>query len=244
MRVSMAAAPAAGATQNLELPDWVPEQVATAWQAIERYPWIAAIALVLLSYLVAKLVELVLFRALARLSRRTKTDLDDRVLQRLHRPIFVSIFFSGLVLAIRSVRLPPAAEYLASGLLLSLVVLVWVSGGFAVARMVLAALARNHDRFRLIEERTIPLLEITTKLVLIGAAGYALLGIWRVDPTPWLASAGILGIALGFAAKDTLANLFSGIFIVADAPYKIGDWVNLDSGERGRVTHVGIRSTR
>ena len=62
--------------------------------------------------------------------------------------------------------------------------------------------------------------------------------------TAWLASAGIIGIAIGFAAKDTLANLFSGVFIMADAPYKIGDFVVLDSGERGEITHIGIRSTR
>ena len=60
----------------------------------------------------------------------------------------------------------------------------------------------------------------------------------------WLASAGIVGIAIGFAAKDTLANLFAGVFILADSPYKIGDYVVLDSGERGMVTHIGIRSTR
>ena len=59
-----------------------------------------------------------------------------------------------------------------------------------------------------------------------------------------LASAGIVGIAVGFAAKDTLANLFSGVFIMADAPYKVGDYVVLDSGERGKITHIGIRSTR
>jgi len=41
-----------------------------------------------------------------------------------------------------------------------------------------------------------------------------------------------------------LANLFSGIFIVADAPYKIGDYIVLDSGERGMVTNLGMRSTR
>ena len=55
---------------------------------------------------------------------------------------------------------------------------------------------------------------------------------------------GSSGIAVGFAAKDTLANLFSGVFIMADAPYKIGDVIVLDTAERGEVTHIGIRSTR
>ncbi|HIP49961.1 MAG TPA: mechanosensitive ion channel, partial [Candidatus Pacebacteria bacterium] len=44
--------------------------------------------------------------------------------------------------------------------------------------------------------------------------------------------------------KDTLANLISGIFILTDAPYKIGDWILLDTGERGEVTDIGIRTTR
>jgi len=55
---------------------------------------------------------------------------------------------------------------------------------------------------------------------------------------------GVIGIAVGFAAKDTLANLISGVSIIADAPYKIGDYIVLDTGERGVVTELGMRSTR
>jgi small-conductance mechanosensitive channel len=75
-------------------------------------------------------------------------------------------------------------------------------------------------------------------------SSYMVLMVWGINPVGLLASAGIVGIAVGFAAKDTLANLFSGVFILADRPYKLGDFVNLDSGERGQVTHIGIRSTR
>jgi small-conductance mechanosensitive channel len=107
----------------------------------------------------------------------------------------------------------------------------------------LAALGRA-GRSRLVEPRTVPVLELGWKIAAIGIGSWALLILWGVDPTAWLASAGIVGIAVGFAAKDTLANLFSGLFIVADAPYKIGDYVVLDSGERGMVTRVGLRSTR
>jgi MscS family membrane protein len=62
----------------------------------------------------------------------------------------------------------------------------------------------------------------------------------KIDMTAWLASAGVVGIA----AKDTLANLFPGVFILADSPYEIGDYIVIDSGERGKVTHIGLRSTR
>ena len=70
------------------------------------------------------------------------------------------------------------------------------------------------------------------------------LSIWKVNVTPLLASAGIAGVAVALAAKDTLANFFGGISIFIDKPYKIGDYVVLDRGERGEVVKIGIRSTR
>ena len=96
----------------------------------------------------------------------------------------------------------------------------------------------------LIRTQTRPLFQNLAYIVVLIIAVYLIFRSWNVDMTAWLASAGIAGIAIGFAAKDTLANLFSGVFILADGPYKIGDYVVLDSGERGKVTHIGIRSTR
>ena len=62
--------------------------------------------------------------------------------------------------------------------------------------------------------------------------------------TGLLASMGIVGLALSLAAKDTLTNIFAGIFIFADKPYKIGDWVVLNNGEEGKIIHIGLRSTK
>ena len=55
-----------------------------------------------------------------------------------------------------------------------------------------------------------------------------------------MASAGVLGVVLGLAAKDTVANFFAGIFLMADSPFKEGDYILLDSGERGYVTKMGL----
>jgi MscS family membrane protein len=105
-------------------------------------------------------------------------------------------------------------------------------------------LGQIRDRCAVVEERTIPLFDIAATIVVVAFAAYALLQVWNIDATAWLASAGVVGIAVGFAAKDTLANLFAGFFIIADSPYKVGDYIVLDSGDRGEVTRVGIRSTR
>ena len=70
------------------------------------------------------------------------------------------------------------------------------------------------------------------------------MSVWGINLTPLLASAGIAGIIIGLAAKDTLANFFGGISLFLDKPFKHGDWIVLSSGERGRVVDIGLRSTR
>lgn len=62
--------------------------------------------------------------------------------------------------------------------------------------------------------------------------------------TAVFASAGIAGIAIALAAREILANFFGGIGILMDRPFKTGDFILLDSGERGMVVNVGMRSTR
>ena len=67
---------------------------------------------------------------------------------------------------------------------------------------------------------------------------------WDIDVTGWLASTTIVAMVVALAAKDTVANLFAGFFIMADTPYKPGDYINLDGGARGYVKTIGLRSTR
>nr|WP_238717364.1 mechanosensitive ion channel domain-containing protein [Natronorubrum halophilum] len=64
-----------------------------------------------------------------------------------------------------------------------------------------------------------------------------------VQYPPLLGAAGGAGIAVGFAARDTVANFFGGIALYFDDTYKLGDYIELDSGEAGTVVKVGIRST-
>jgi len=148
------------------------------------------------------------------------------------------------MLAVSAYRLPQSLNDTALSLLATILLMSWLRAGLRAARIVLELVASNSHRFEIIQERTIPMFDMTIKILLVGLAAYIFLLIWGINPTAWLASAGVIGIAVGFAARDTLANLFSGISIVADAPYKIGDFIVLDTGERGRVTHLGMRSTR
>jgi small-conductance mechanosensitive channel len=83
-----------------------------------------------------------------------------------------------------------------------------------------------------------------TRIVVLAGAIFFLLSLWKINITPLLASAGIAGVAVALAAKETLSNFFGGITVLLDRPYKVGDYIVLDAGERGEVVEIGLRSTR
>ncbi|MEA3485515.1 MAG: mechanosensitive ion channel family protein, partial [Candidatus Aerophobetes bacterium] len=71
-----------------------------------------------------------------------------------------------------------------------------------------------------------------------------ILSLWGVKITGLVASLGIAGLIVGLALQNTLANVFGGIALIADGSFKIGDFIELDSGETGKIINVGLRSTR
>jgi small-conductance mechanosensitive channel len=206
-------------------------------------PWLRALIVVVASGILAQLAVWVLTRWISRLTQRTATSVDDLVLKRIRRPIFVHISVFGLKIAGGEILRPDHLRMLANleALLETVTLFVWLGFAFSSLLLLLQSLSR-HEHW--VQPKTVPLLDNMGKLMIVALGGYALCLIWGVNATAWLTSAGILGIAIGFAAKDTLGNLFSGIFILADAPYKIGDFIILDNAERGQVTNIGLRSTR
>jgi len=202
-------------------------------------------AVILLFAVVIAFVARFAFRHLVhRLARSTDTDVDDRIAAILKGPVYWSFVFGGVWLAEISLGLHETIDRAIKGVMLTLIIVMWSVALLRSSKVILEALSRNVDRFNWIQPKTVPLLDMVAKFFLAGAGIYLICVAWGIPLTSWLASAGIVGIAIGFAAKDTLANLFSGMFILADAPYKVGDFVILDGGLRGEVQEIGIRSTR
>jgi small-conductance mechanosensitive channel len=179
-----------------------------------------------------------------KVASKTHTDADDRLIKYLTQPLVLTCVTLGMMMVVSVYDLPKGLRSTFLSLFATMLLFSWLRAGLRTARLVLELVAGNHHRFEIVQERTIPIFDMTIKMLLVGFGAYVVLLIWGINPTAWLASAGVIGIAVGFAAKDSLANLFSGIFIVADAPYKIGDYIVLDTGERGKVTNLGMRSTR
>ncbi len=223
---------------------YLPETWLPYWDKVQGFPLLGFVVITILGYIVAKVVQFIFTKSFTQLTKITKSDVDDQLVDYLRRPIFLTIFFIFLSIAVKTIGFSVGWEQGLIRFLFSVLVLMWMFRGFKILTLLLNSVSKYTHKYEIIQPKTIPLFDLIGKLLLIGLGSYILLMLWGVNPTAWLASAGVIGLAVGFAAKDTLANLFSGFFIIADTPYKVGDYINLDSGERGMVTQVGMRSTR
>jgi len=220
-----------------------------SWLAIfGPNPYLKAFGIILAFAAFALIFNFVIIRFLKRLTAKTAIQGDDHILELVQKPIFVSLVIFGFVQATNVLQMPENVVLTTVAVLKTIVIILWASFAIKFSKFLLTAIssrkANNQNKSQLIQHSTLPLFSNLVLLIVVAATIYMLFLAWGIDVTAWLASAGIIGLALSFAAKDTLANLFAGVFILADSPYKLGDYIVLDSGERGKVTHIGIRSTR
>ncbi len=206
-------------------------------------PIILSVLIILGAVIAAKITDMIFTRIFKRIVNKTQTNFDDRILQLLHRPIFYSILFIGFSVAVKTAELPNYIDYALVGIFKTSTILIWL---FVVMKVLILSMewASQKTSNPLLQQKTLPLFNNLGKIA-IGLFGiYFIFLSWDININGILASAGVLGVVLGLAAKDTVANFFAGIFLMADSPFKEGDYILLDTGERGYVKQMGIRSTR
>lgn len=232
-------------TPGSEIHDTTAVQQLCGW--IEgRYgqgPAVAA-GVVGVSILIGLFLHYVVLRGLAVFFRRTKNDIDERVLASLRWPVIVTVFLAGCFIGVNLIGDLGGYVDTTAHALLTIGLVVWTVLGMRASSILLQYAGQLSDDFSWIDKRTVPPFANLATVLVLGLAFYLPLQILDIDAAGWLASAGIVGVAVGFAAKDTLSNLFAGVFIVADAPYQLGDYIVLDDGVRGEVMYIGLRSTR
>jgi len=207
--------------------------------------WSAAITTMLVFAILALIMHLIASGLIKLFTARYPSELGNNLVQAVRRPILLSALLTGLALSLRHFDTPELLIQRFDSSMLTIMLLFWSICIIKASQMIMAAMSRERkDKPSLISPQTLPLFQNFSFIVILVYSLYLLFKFWGVDLTAWIASAGIVGVALGFAAKDTLANLISGVFIVADAPYKLGDVVVLETMERGQITHIGLRSTR
>ncbi|OYR44855.1 MULTISPECIES: mechanosensitive ion channel family protein [unclassified Halorubrum] len=205
----------------------------------------ATVAVLVVSIVAAVGMEFAVLRVARRYVAATDSGYDDIVISSLRAPLVVTAALVGVYLLtqVPSVRTsvlvsPRLLDSVFGRPSLSVIVLVWAHAANTVVNRLVAAVNEEGGRFDFAPVFS----NVWTLAVLVGSAG-TLLWLWGIEITPLLGAAGVAGIAVGFAAKDTVANFFGGIALYFDDTYKIGDYIVLDDGTAGTVIKVGVRST-
>ena len=176
----------------------------------------------------------------ARVSK-TQSPWDDALLRTIRTPLNVLIWIIGLSLAaelIAEVRSQSQIELIGMVRYLAFIGLVTLFLARLIRELEAAYISSGGD------ETTVTAIAKLVRISVFITAGLMAMQTLGLSISGVLTFGGIGGIAVGFAAKDLLANFFGGLVIYMDRPFKVGDWIRSpDRDIEGTVIRVGWRLT-
>lgn len=208
-----------------------------------RNEYFQAIMIAVFFFILAKLLAWFSKNYLKKWAKKTKTNLDDIIVEKLQPPFVYIIFLFGLQIAIDHIS---SNFWWLEPLVRSIMVIFIAYAILIIFQIILKFFVDRYNQknpSKMINS-IIPLFKKTFIVVLIILSFLSILNIWDIDITPFLASLGIAGFVIGFAMQDSLKNIFGGIFMILDKSLQVGDRVSLDGGEMGLVHEVSIRTTK
>tara|TARA_B100000965_G_scaffold351095_1_gene325404 strand:- start:6513 stop:7670 length:1158 start_codon:yes stop_codon:yes gene_type:complete len=228
-----------------DLLEQLPEQIEQL-PLIGEY-WIYQVFAVVFSALVLAYIVKRVLDHVQRRAERTRNIWDDALVDAARRPAWVMIWSMGLMWAARitAVQMDQALEQVLDQIqrVLLIVLLAWFL--LRLMQQIERRLVDPRYRDKPADQTTVSAIGkllrasvvITAALVILQSLGYSVSGV--------LAFGGIGGLAVGFAAKDLLANFFGGLMVYLDRPFVVGNWVRSpDRNIEGTVEHIGWRLTR
>lgn len=187
------------------------------------------------------IIKKIIFAQIEKFAKRTKTQLDDVLIDSLNLPLLLLIFVSGAFILERAFPLDEEAgltKYFFIAFKATTVVAVII-----FFDRLFKGLIQLYSHKVDILNTSKGIVQGFVRVIVIGLGFLILLDSFGVSITPILASLGIGSLAVALALQPTLENFFAGIQIVIDKPLKIGQFVKLETGEEGYVHKVGWRST-
>jgi MscS family membrane protein len=207
--------------------------------------WAIALMIIVGALVVGKALYWVFKGVVRGLTSRTKTKLDDIIVDMIEEPIVFAVTLLGIWYGLKRLVLPEVVDgWIGNGIQF----LVVLSITWLVARLFnslfthyLSPLAERSEND--LDDQLLPIVKKGTSVavwcigvvVALNNAGY--------DVGAVLAGLGIGGLALAMAAKDTVSNIFGGFTIFTDRPFMLNDRVRV-AGFDGTISEIGLRSTR
>ncbi len=207
--------------------------------------WFYSLLFLLGGVVLSKIIYWVFRAIFKKLTEKTKNTLDDALIEVVEKPVVFSIIILGAWMGVNRLHFSSTADIVLNHAFTFLLIgtLTWllVRAVDAIFAEVIVPMAEKSENT--FDDQIVPVLRKGLKSVLwilgiivgLDNAGFDIMAL--------IAGLGIGGLALALAAQDTVKNIFGGVMIFIDKPFKIGDRVMI-GGHDGFVTEVGIRSTR
>ncbi len=210
-------------------------------------PYLLSLSILICFYLFSKLAHVVLVKYISRLTKKTQTDIDDKIMEKTNKPISLLLLTIGGYLAFTPFRDSFPRVDIAENFFSSATIIILTYIIMRIADVLIDSWGRKvaeQTQSKLDDDDVLPLFHRFSKIAIIIIGIMFILPVWGIQIGPLLASLGIAGIAVAFALQTTLGNIFGGASLIIDKAIKVGDVVELDGGVLGTVTDVGLRSTR
>ncbi|MEA1946239.1 MAG: mechanosensitive ion channel family protein [Thermodesulfobacteriota bacterium] len=173
-------------------------------------------------------------------TKRTKTVIDDDMLEALEKPVQFIPVVLGVFFAAEYLPIYGEIEVIANKFIRSFIVFV-IFWGLVNLLKPMSFLLRRLEKIFTSSMIDWLLKAIKVTFIFIGAA--TILEIWGIKIGPILAGLGLFGVAVALGAQDLFKNLISGILVIAEKRFNIGDWIRVDGVVEGTVESIGFRST-
>lgn len=208
--------------------------------------WSIALGGILICYVGAKILLWVTNKFVKKYTEKTKTELDDILIDMLEEPIAVAITIGGFFWAVSYLNIPDSDvrdglnKFLIFALVINFTWLVARTADALIKAYIVPMTEKSESEF---DDQLLPIVQKGLKVVIWVLGVILALDNLNVDIGAMIAGLGIGGLALALAAQDAVKNIFGGIMIFVDKPFKINDRVQIH-GYDGTVEEVGLRSTR
>lgn len=201
--------------------------------------YIVPVATLAGSFIIGLVLQYLVNHKLLKVAQKTKWRGDEIILNGLRGKIVLWMIIIGLYSVLPMLNLLPHYNELTRKILLVLVIFSITM----VASTVLAGFIRLYSGDGKSGVLSTSIFSIITKIVVIVIGVMIILQTLDISITPMLTALGVGGLAVALALQDTLTNLFSGFHLLLTRKVRIGDWIELESGEAGNVIDITWRNT-
>ena len=203
-----------------------------------------ALFIIFVFLLLRQIFSKIIIKYLKKIARRTKTSLDDELIDTIEPPLKFLIGVLGFYSAFIYLNLGEKYNLAAAKTLFSFIIFTssWAllrADNILTKSLEMFFKKKDYD----VALSFIPFFNKFIKFSIIAFAIVVIIQTWGYNIGALITGLGIGGLAVALAARDTLANLFGSLMILFDRPFTIGDWIKTQSTE-GVVEDIGFRSTK